>query len=47
VPDAVPAPLGVAEIAWARVGTLARYDFLEADKMIVPEIERLAVIGAF
>ena len=33
--------LGVAEIAWARVGTLSAYDFLEADKVIVPEIERL------
>lgn len=46
-PGAVPAALGVAEIAWAKLGTLARYDFLEADRVIVPEIERLASISAF
>jgi 8-oxo-dGTP diphosphatase len=39
---ASPAPLGVAEIAWARIGTLARYDFLEADRAVLAEIERLA-----
>ncbi len=39
---AEPAPLGVAEIAWAAAGTLARYDFLEADRAVLPELERLA-----
>jgi 8-oxo-dGTP diphosphatase len=39
---ASPAPLGVAEIAWARVGTLASYDFLEADRAVLAELERLA-----
>jgi len=39
---AEPAPLGVAEIAWARVGTLASYDFLEADRAVLGELERLA-----
>ena len=38
-PGAVPTPLGVAEIAWARVGTLARYDFLEADRAVLGELE--------
>jgi 8-oxo-dGTP diphosphatase len=38
--DAVPQPLGVAEIAWARIGTLASYDFLEADRAVLAEIER-------
>jgi 8-oxo-dGTP diphosphatase len=38
-----PAPLGVAEIAWAKIGTLASYDFLEADRAVLGEIERLAV----
>jgi 8-oxo-dGTP diphosphatase len=46
-PDARPAPIGVAEIAWARIGTLGGYDFLEADLAILPEIEHLASIRAF
>jgi 8-oxo-dGTP diphosphatase len=41
-PGAVPAPLGVAEIAWAQVGTLASYDFLEADRAVLGELERLS-----
>lgn len=39
-PGAPITPLGVAEIAWARVGTLAGYDFLEADRAVLPELER-------
>jgi len=39
--DAVPSPIGVAEIAWAPIGTLASYDFLEADRAVLAEIERL------
>jgi 8-oxo-dGTP diphosphatase len=38
--DAAPEPIGVAEIAWAKVGTLASYDFLEADRAVLGEIER-------
>jgi 8-oxo-dGTP diphosphatase len=41
-PDARPAPIGVAELAWARIGTLAAYDFLEADRAVLAELERLA-----
>jgi 8-oxo-dGTP diphosphatase len=41
-PSAQPAPLGVAEIAWARAGTLASYDFLEADRAVLAELERLS-----
>jgi 8-oxo-dGTP diphosphatase len=41
-PGAEPEAIGVAEIAWARIGTLARYDFLEADRAVLGEIERLA-----
>lgn len=41
-PEPEPRPLGVAEIAWARVGTLSRYDFLEADLAVLAELERLA-----
>lgn len=41
-PSPQPEPLAVAEIAWARVGTLSRYDFLEADRAVLAEIERLA-----
>ena len=37
-----PRPLGVAELRWARIGTLASYDFLEADLAVLPELERLA-----
>jgi 8-oxo-dGTP diphosphatase len=37
-----PSPIGVAEIAWAAMGTLARYDFLEADRAVLEAIERLA-----
>ncbi len=42
VPGSEPRPVGVAEIAWAPVGTLARYDFLEADRAVLAEVERLA-----
>lgn len=36
---ATPTPLGVAEIEWARVGTLSRHDFLEADRDVVRMID--------
>ncbi len=39
-PGAVPEAIGVAEIAWAREGTLASYDFLEADRAVLGDIER-------
>jgi 8-oxo-dGTP diphosphatase len=39
-PGAEPEPLAVAEIAWARAGTLASYDFLEADRAVLDSIER-------
>ncbi len=41
-PGAEPRPVLVAELAWAPVGTLASYDFLEADRAVLGEIERLA-----
>jgi 8-oxo-dGTP diphosphatase len=37
--DATPTPLGVAEIAWAQVGTLSGYDFLEADRAVLGDLE--------
>ncbi|MFO0581063.1 MAG: (deoxy)nucleoside triphosphate pyrophosphohydrolase [Anaeromyxobacter sp.] len=37
-----PRAIGVAELAWARVGTLSGYDFLEADRAVLPELERLS-----
>ncbi len=37
---AVPRPLGAAELAWAEPGTLAAYDFCEADRPILPVLER-------
>jgi 8-oxo-dGTP diphosphatase len=40
---AEPSPIGVAEIAWAPRGTLAGYDFLEADRAVLAEIERIAL----
>jgi 8-oxo-dGTP diphosphatase len=40
--DAQPSAIGVAELAWARIGTLGRYDFLEADRAVLAEVERLA-----
>jgi 8-oxo-dGTP diphosphatase len=40
--DAEPRTLGVAALAWARLGTLAAYDFLEADRAVLAELERLA-----
>lgn len=46
-PGAALAALGVSEIAWARLGTLAALDFLEADLAVLPELERLAAAGAF
>jgi 8-oxo-dGTP diphosphatase len=36
-----PSPIGVADIAWAGRGTLARYDFLEADRAVLEELARL------
>ncbi|HTN52127.1 MAG TPA: alpha/beta hydrolase [Anaeromyxobacter sp.] len=44
-PGTEPAPLGVAEIAWARVGTLAERDFLEADRAVLGELERASGPG--
>lgn len=44
-PDAAPAAIGVAELAWARIGTLATYDFLAADRAVLAELERLARSG--
>jgi 8-oxo-dGTP diphosphatase len=41
--DLEPAPIGVAEIAWAKIGTLAGYDFLEADLAVLAELTRLSL----
>jgi len=41
-PGAEPRALGVAEIAWAGPGTLPGYDFLEADRAVLGDLERLA-----
>ncbi len=41
-PGVEPRPLGVSEIAWASPGTLESYDFLEADRAVLAELERLA-----
>jgi 8-oxo-dGTP diphosphatase len=35
----VPRPLGVAALEWAVAGTLAGYDFCEADRPVLPAIE--------
>lgn len=35
-----PRSLGVAAVEWARAGTLASYDFCEADVPVLPAIER-------
>jgi 8-oxo-dGTP diphosphatase len=42
VGGAEPRPLGVAALAWARPGTLASYDFCEADRPVLPAIEAAA-----
>jgi 8-oxo-dGTP diphosphatase len=42
---ATPAPLGVAAIEWARVGTLEGYDFLEADRAVLAELEARTAAG--
>ncbi len=34
--------LGVAELAWAPADGLAAYDFLEADRAVLPELARLS-----
>ena len=39
---AEPRAIGVAEMAWAAIGTLGSYDFLEADRAVLAELERLA-----
>ena len=38
--SADPRPLGVAEIAWAAPGSLPGFDFLEADRAVLGELER-------
>jgi 8-oxo-dGTP diphosphatase len=43
---ATPAPLGVSALAWARGGTLAGYDFLEADRAVLADLERLSAATA-
>ena len=41
LPDgAEPRCLGVAALEWAAAGTLARYDFLEADRAVLADLER-------
>lgn len=35
-----PRPIGVAAVEWARAGTLASYDFCEADVPVLPALER-------
>lgn len=42
--SAEPRPIGVAEIAWAAPGTLPGYDFLEADRAVLADLERLASV---
>ena len=37
-----PRAVGVAEIAWARAGTLQGYDFLDADRAVLADVERLS-----
>ena len=44
-PGATPAAIGVAELAWAPVGTLERYDFLEADRAVLGALERRSAPG--
>jgi 8-oxo-dGTP diphosphatase len=39
---AEPQPLGVAALEWARIGTLAGYDFCEADRPVLQAIEAAA-----
>jgi 8-oxo-dGTP diphosphatase len=39
---AEPRPLGVAALAWAPPGTLASYDFCEADRPVLPAIDASA-----
>lgn len=41
-PGAEPRTVGVAALAWAPIGTLASYDFLDADRAVLAELERLA-----
>ena len=43
-PGAEPRCLGVAELAWAEVGRLSSYDFLEADRAVLGEIERRSAV---
>lgn len=42
---AAPRAIGVAEIAWARTGTLSAYDFLEADRAVLADLERASAPG--
>jgi 8-oxo-dGTP diphosphatase len=37
-----PAAIGVAELRWPQAGALAALDFLEADRAVLGEIERLS-----
>jgi 8-oxo-dGTP diphosphatase len=44
-PGAEPRPVAVAEIAWAAPGTLPSYEFLEADRAVLGDLERLSAAG--
>jgi 8-oxo-dGTP diphosphatase len=44
-PGAEPLAIGVAEIAWAGEGTLASYDFLEADRAVLDALARASRDG--
>ena len=39
-PGVEPLAIGVAEMTWAPEGTLAAYDFLEADRAVLADIAR-------
>ena len=43
---AEPRPIAVAEIAWAPPGTLPGYDFLEADRAVLADLEALSAASA-
>jgi 8-oxo-dGTP diphosphatase len=42
---AEPQALGVAELSWARAGTLAGYSFCEADVPVLAALERIVQQG--
>lgn len=47
LPGAAPSAVGVSALAWAPAGRMGEWDFLEADRAVLPELDRASAAAAF